>query len=183
MAFRIPALQLLLTPYELPMGPVGPSKSDSGDCNLERKKVCTVPRKAGGADTSQECSGPEAFISAGPVLRTGHASGPAPQRPGTPCCITCELLVVTVLQHFPRLPLVSEAHAPLPVLFVYCLVTLLYGTHQGHRHLQAAPLDLLPTACVAGTSSHVPLEDTCSLIALESLANPPLILMKCGFAF
>lgn len=165
MAFRIPALQLLLTPYELPMGPVGPSKSDSGDCNLERKKVCTVPRGAGGADTSQECSGPEVFISAGPVLRTGHASGPAPQRPGTPCCITCDLLVVTVLQHFPRLPLVSEAHAPLPVLFVYCLVTLLYGTHQGHRHLQAAPLDLLPSACVAGTSSRVPLGDTCSLRA------------------
>lgn len=57
-AFRIPAPQLLLTHYELPgRGAVGPSKSDSGDCNLERKKVCTCPRGAGGADTSQEYSG------------------------------------------------------------------------------------------------------------------------------
>lgn len=132
------------------------SKSDSGNCNLERKKLCTCPRGAGGVDTSQECSGPEAVISAGPVLRPEHASGPAPQRPGTPCCVTCELLVVTLPQRFPRLPLVSEALAPLPVLFVYCLVTLLYGTHQGHRHLQAAPLDLLPTACVAGTAPVCP---------------------------
>lgn len=60
MAFQIPALQLLLTPYELTVGPVGPSKSGSGDCNLERKKVCTCPRGAGGVDTSQECSEPSA---------------------------------------------------------------------------------------------------------------------------
>lgn len=163
MAFQIPALQLLLTPYELTVGPVGPSKSGSGDCNLGRKKVCTCPRGAGGVDTSQECSEPEALISTGRVLRAEHASGPAPQRPGTPCCITRELLVVTLLQRFPRLPLVSEALAPLPVLFVYCLVMLLYGTHRGHRHLQAAPLGLLPTACVAGTSPRVPLENTSSL--------------------
>lgn len=54
MAFQIPALQLLLTPYELPVWPVGPSKSDPGDCNVERKKLCICPRGAGGMHTSQE---------------------------------------------------------------------------------------------------------------------------------
>lgn len=49
-----------------------------------------------GVDTSQECSGPEAFISTGPVFKPEHVSGPAPQRPGTPRCITCELLVVAL---------------------------------------------------------------------------------------
>lgn len=62
MAFQIPVLQPRLTPYELPVRPVGPSISDSGDCNLERKKLCTCPRGARGMDASQECSGPEAFI-------------------------------------------------------------------------------------------------------------------------
>lgn len=124
MAFRIPALQLLLTPYELPVGPVGPSESYFGDCNLERKICTRCPRGAGGVDTSQECSGPEA-------VQLAQCSGQSTflvlhLRDRTPCCITCEFLVVALsLQCFPFLILVSEALAPLPGLFVYCLVRLL----------------------------------------------------------
>lgn len=100
MAFRIPALQLLLTPYELPVGPVGLSESYFGDCNVERKICTRFPRGAGGVDTYQECFGPEAFQ----LAQCSDQSTPLVLhlRDLTPYCITCELLVVALsLQCFP----------------------------------------------------------------------------------
>lgn len=93
MAFQIPALQPLLTPYELPVGPVGPSESYFGDCTR-------FPRGAGGVDTYQECSGSEAFQ----LAQCSDQGTPlvVHLRDLTPCCITCELLVVALsLQCFP----------------------------------------------------------------------------------
>lgn len=75
-------------------------------------------------DTSQECSGPEAFQLAqcsdqSTLVLHLHL------RDLTPCCITCEFLVVALsLQGFPFL-LVSEALLHCQVCFVYCLVRLL----------------------------------------------------------
>lgn len=119
MAFQTPALQLLLTPYELP-------GASAGDCSVEEGTLHMISKRSWRCGHLPRMFWTSGVHSAGPVLRPEHASGPAPQRPGTPCCITCELLVVALsLQCFPYLPLVSEALAPLPVLFVYCLVGLL----------------------------------------------------------